>query len=47
MVHCSAAAQRVDENLGAINGGWVHQKWVLIKFVFLIEVECSSHGAIL
>ena len=23
------------------------KKWVLTKLVFLIEVECSSHGAIL
>ena len=47
MAHCSTAARRVDESLGAIKGGWVRQKWVLTKLVFLIEVECSSHGAIL
>ena len=32
---CSRAAGRVDESLGTIKGGWVRQKWVLIKFVFL------------
>jgi len=42
-----AAPRRVDESLGAITGGWVRQKLVLIKFEFLLEVECSSHGAIL
>jgi hypothetical protein len=42
MAHCSTAARRVDESLGAIKGGWVRQKWALIKLVFLIEVECSS-----
>ena len=26
MAHCSTAAQRVGESLGAINGGWVRQK---------------------
>ena len=26
VAHCSRAAQRVDGNLGAPNGGWVRQK---------------------
>ena len=29
MAHCSRAARRVDESLGAIKGGWARQKWVL------------------
>ena len=47
VAHCNRAARRVGESLGVMKGGWVRQKWVLTKLVFLIEVECSSHGAIL
>ena len=38
---------QLRDALVKVEGGWVRQKWVLIKLVFLIEVECSSHGAIL
>ena len=37
---------QLRDALMKVEGGWVRQKWVLIKFVFLLEVECSSHGAI-
>ena len=43
----STAAWGVSESLGASKEGWVRQKWVLIKFIFLLEVVCSSHGAVL
>ena len=47
MAHCGRAAPRVGESLGASKGGWVRQKWVLIQYIFLLEVVCSSHGAVL